>query len=53
MKQNLTSRWLILSALMFFLSLSLHAQNMSFNFEGITLGQALERIESQTNYKFV
>lgn len=53
MKQTLTSRWLILSALMFFLSLSLHAQNMSFNFEGITLGQALERIESQTNYKFV
>ena len=53
MKQTFTSRWLILSALMFFLSLSLHAQNMSFNFEGITLGQALERIESQTNYKFV
>lgn len=48
-----TLRRNILSVLVLLLSLSLNAQNMSFNFEGITLGQALSRIENQTNYKFV
>lgn len=47
------SRRVILSAVLLMMTLSIHAQNMSFNFEGITLGQALSRIESQTNYKFV
>ena len=53
MKRSTASRQLILSAMMLLLSLSLYAQNMNFSFEGITLGQALSRIESQTNYKFV
>lgn len=47
------SRRVILAVGVFLMSLSLFAQNMNFNFEGITLGQALSRIESQTNYKFV
>lgn len=52
-KHSITARRIVLSALVMMLSLSLYAQNMHFNFEGITLGQALSRIESQTNYKFV
>ena len=52
-KHVATSRRVILAAMMLLLSLSLNAQNMRFNFEDITLGQALSEIENKTNYKFV
>lgn len=52
-KNVTTLRRVVLSVLILVMSLSLNAQNMSFKFEGITLGQALSRIESQTNFKFI
>lgn len=53
MKTNNLNKGLILTVIMLMFTVLVHAQNITVNFKGKAIAQALSDIESQTNYSFV